>query len=198
MGLDRTLRGGADLHRIVRHVVDRDGREGRAPAVLLGLVYEGATPAAGAAAVLGSTGTTNTGAALDGRDRRRHVDRHGVRVVVQLSEGLGEVLGVDLLVGCVLEAHLPALGWRGRGADEEELAGVGQLEVAVLVTRPQGRVLAEVDAAALAHDGLAVPDSAHADGCLLVGEGDHDAAEGAKRRPGNHGIGLRDQLADRL
>ena len=95
--------------------------------MFLGLVDESAAPAA--------SGPGLGGAALDGGDRGRgvHVGVDGVVVVVELGEGLGEVLGVNELVRGVLEAHLPSVRRRGRGADEEELASVGQLEVAVLV-----------------------------------------------------------------
>lgn len=201
------IRSRADLlHRLVRHIINGDSRKCGATAVLLGLVDEGAAPATGAdMARATSTNTsssatrTRTRTTLDRRDRRRRIDsREGARVVVQLGEGLGEVLGVDLLVRGVLEAHLPAVGRAGRRRDEEQLPGVGQLEVAVLVAQVQRGVLAEVDAAPLAHDGLPVPDGPHLHGGLLVQERHDDAAEGLQGRPGRHGRRLRDQLPDRL
>jgi len=62
-----------------------------------------------------------------------------------------------------------------RRADEEELAGIGEGQVDVL--RIYGRVLAEIDTAILAENGLAIPNLAHGDGCLIVEEGDNDAPE---------------------
>lgn len=101
--------------------------------------------------------------------------------MAQLGERVGQVLGVDLLVGRVLQLHLPAVGRRGRGADEEKLAGVGQLEVAVVVQQVEGCGLPEVDATPLAHDGLAVPYRPYPDSGLLVEEGYYDPAEGLQR-----------------
>ena len=117
--------------------------------------------------------------------------------MVQLGQGRGQVVSVDELVGGVLERLLPAVR-RGRGrADEEQLAGVGQRQVLVLV-EVQRRVLAEVDAAALAHDGLAVPHLAHSDGGLFVEEGNDDAAEGLEGRPSVYRRGGGDKLSDGL
>ena len=203
MCLDRTLRcvrGGDradDVQGLIRHVVNGDSRQSGASAVLLGLVDEGAAPAAGGATwlllLLG-------GAAVNGRSGGggRGVSEDGGLVMVELGEGLGEVVGVDELVRGVLEAHLPAMRGRGRGADEEQLAGVGQLEVAVLIGKVHRGVLAEVDAASLPHDGLAIPYRPHAHGGLLIREGHDDAAEGLERGPGDDRGGGGYQFPDGL
>lgn len=172
---------GAVLAGLIRHVLDKDG--GHA-ALLVGLVDERGGARARAA-----------GKGRVGRcDGRAGVVVDGAGAVVQLGQGVGQVLGVDELVGGVLEADLPAVGRAGRGGDEEELAGVGEGEV--LVPLVDGGGLSKVDAALLAHDGLAVPDLADGDGGLLVVEGDDDAAERLERGEGVDGGRLGDEVAD--
>lgn len=168
---------GAEVLGVVRHVLDDDG--GHAAR----LVAEDEGCAAAAAAGHGGVG---------GRDGR--VD--GSRAVVQLGERLGEVLGVDELVGRVLETHLPAMGRRGGRRDEEELARIGKREMLILDL--DGRALAKVDLEPLPHDGLAIPDRADGDGGLVVPEGDEDAAERLERGPGVDGRRLGDEVADGL
>lgn len=170
---------GAQLVGLVGHVLDDDG--GHHGGVVVGLVDEG--------------GAATAVAAGQGRVGRRH-GGDGLGAVVQLGEGLCEVLGVDELVRGVLEAHLPAVRRAGRGRDEEELAGVGQLEVLGLGVGGGG--LAKVDLELLAHDALAVPDLADGDGGVLVEEGDDDAPERLERGKGVDGRRLLDQVADRL
>lgn len=98
---------------------------------------------------------------------------------LQLAESGGQILGVDFFVGRLLVAHGPAHGGRGRGADEEELVALGQVQVLFLVA--DFGVGAEVDSGAVAEDGLAVEDLADLDGVLDGVEGDDDAAEGFER-----------------
>jgi len=81
---------------------------------------------------------------------------------------------VHHLVGSVLHLHLPSVWGGWRGADEEELAGVGQREVDIL-RGCDGGGLAEVDAAAVVEDALAVEVLADLDGRFFVEEGDDDA-----------------------
>lgn len=172
------LRAGRVRLGLVRHVLHRNSGKPDVTAVILGLVDQrGATAPA-------------RGTAIRGRDGRVG------GTVVQLVEGGGQVVGVHELVGGVLEAHLPAVRRRGRRRDEEELAGVRQGEA--VVGGVDGRVLAEVDAGAVAHDALAVPGLADADGGLLVRERDDDAPERLEGRPrvrGGRGV---DERADRL
>ena len=112
-----------------------------------------------------------------------------LRPGVEFCECLGEVLRVDERVGRVLVAHFPAHGRRRRRADEEELIALGQREV--LVRGVHGRVDAEVDADAVAHERLAVERLPDGDGVLLGEEGDDQALEGFQRRPGvDFGVGV--------
>ena len=148
---------------------------------------------------MGAVGGGGAGAAfaLDGaRHGTGDIDAVVVVVMPQAGEGVGEVLGVDHLVGGVLELHLPAVGRGGGRADEEELSGVGEGQVAV--PRVYGGRLAEVDTASVAHDGLAVPDGADVDGGLLVEEGDDYTAKGLEWGPRVYGCRLGDQVADGL
>jgi hypothetical protein len=39
---------------------------------------------------------------------------------------------VDKLIGCILLADLPSMGWARRWGDEEELAGVRQRQTLIL------------------------------------------------------------------
>ena len=181
------LRGvdGAHLLGLVGHVLDDDG--GHVGALVVGLVDEG-----GAAAACAATGPLATG--RGGCGGHGGVEDGRVGLVVELGEGGGEVIGVDELVGGVLEAHLPAVG-RARGwGDEEELAGVGEGEM--LVAGTDGCVLAKVDLDLLAEDGLAVPYLADEDGAVLVKEGDDDATEGLEGRKCVDEGGCRDEVAD--
>lgn len=186
-------RAGLDLHgaevQVLGHVVDHDTRQVRRGTVLARLEDQRGASASARRPLAEAAGAL----ALDGADGRvvhDYVDV-GVGVVVQLGQGVGQVLGVDLLVGCILEALLPVMGWRGRGRDEEELAGVGEGQVQVLVCVDGGR-LAKVGAAALAENGLAVPDGAHGDGGVVGVERDEDAAEALERGPGVNGGRLAD------
>lgn len=163
--------------------------------MLAGLENEGGGTATARRSLAKATRTLTLDRA-DGRVVHDHVDV-GIRVVVQLGQSVGQILGVDQLVGGVLEALLPVVRWRGRGRDEEELAGVGEGEVQVLVC-VDGGGLAKVGAAAFAHNGLAIPDGAHGDGVVVGVEGDEDTTEGFERGPGVDGSGLADQLLDSL
>lgn len=101
---------------------------------------------------------------------------------------------MDDRVRRVLVAHLPAHGRTRRRTDEEELVALGQWKV--LIAGVHGRVDAEVDADAVAHQGLAVEGLADGDGVGRVEEGDDDALEGFERRPCvDFGVGV-DGLAD--
>lgn len=188
-----------NLHRTVvwvfGHIVHHDTRQVGRGAVLAGLENQGRATAPARRALAEATGTL----ALDGADGgvvHDHVDI-GIRVVVEFGQGVSQILGVNQLVGCVLETLLPVVRWRGRGRDEEELAGVGEGEMQIFVC-VDGGGLAKVGAAAFAHDGLAVPDGAHSDGIVVGVEGDEDTAEGFERGPGVDGSGLADQLLDGL
>lgn len=194
LGLD--IYGANGVLRLVRHVVNHDTGEVGAAPVVLGVEDQGgaATPRLSG----GGGGAEASGAlALDGAHGRvgHDVAAAGVLGVVQPRQGLGQVLGVDLLVGGALAALLPVVGRGGRGANEEELAGVREGEVGV-GRGVEGRVLAKVDAAALTHDRLAVPDRADGDGVGLGIEGDEDATEGLERRPSMNRRGLEDQVLD--
>lgn len=88
---------------------------------------------------------------------------------LELRKRLGEITGVDLLVGGILGAHDPAV-WRARGrTDEEELVEVGGLEEfgATLVEERGG--FAEVDLCAdvAVEEGLAVEEFADAEGVVF-------------------------------
>lgn len=171
----------AVLAGLIGHVLDKDG--GHA-ALLVGLVDE-----------RGGARARATGKSRVGRcDRRAGIVVDGTGAVVQLSQGVGQVLGVHELVGSVLETVLPAVGRAGRRRDEEELAGVGESEVLIsLIDRCR---LAKVDAALLTHDDLVVPDLSDGDGGLLVVEGDDDASERLERGEGVDGGRLGDEVAD--
>lgn len=95
---------------------------------------------------------------------------------MQLSERIGEILGVNQLVGRILHAHLPTVGRARWGRDEEELSSVRKSEMLIAFVDGSGH--AKVDTALLAHDSLVVPYLADGDGGLLVKEGDDDATEG--------------------
>lgn len=181
--LDRAIR---IHHGFVRHILDSDGRQIRVRAVVVGVVDERRAPAP-----RGKPGA----AAISGRNRRLRTG-HGTGPVVQFGKGVGEVLRMHELVGRILQLDLPAMGRARRGGDEEELAGVGKREV--FVAGVDGGVLAEIDTEAVAHEGLAVPGLADADGRLVVEEGDDDAAEGAQGSPGVNGADIIDELADAL
>jgi len=176
---------GAHLHWFVRHVVHRHTRQIRA-VTQLRLRLEEERRAAAAAAL----------AARRRDGRRAGIEGDGIVMVAQLSQGVGQVLGVHLRIGRILELHLPPVRRARRRADEKELAGVGQGQA---VRRGRdGRMLAKVDAAAVAHDGLAVPHAAHSDGGVLVEKRNDDAAEGFERRPGVDRGYLLDEVADLL
>jgi hypothetical protein len=100
---------------------------------------------------------------------------HRSRAVVQLSEGFGEVLCVNQLVGRILHAHLPTMGRARWRRDEEELASIREGEM--LIALVDGSRHAKVYTALLAHDSLVVPDLADGNGGLLVKERDDDATE---------------------
>lgn len=160
--------------------------------MVLGVEDEGGAAAPGLSSGDGAEAAGRP--ALDGADGRVGRDL----VVVKLRQSRGQVVSVHLLVGGALGDLLPVVGrgwWRG---DEEELAGVWQGEVGVLWGGVDGGVLAKVDAAPLAEDGLAVPDGADGNSVRYRVEGDEDAAEGLERSPGvDHG-GLGDQALDGL
>lgn len=125
-------RAGLNLHRakvcvVFGHIIHHDTRQIGRGAVLAGLENQRGASAAARGSLAETTGTLSLDGA-DGRIVHDHVDVVGVgiRVVVQLGQRVGKILGVDLLVGGVLEALLPVVRWRGRGRDEEELAGVGE------------------------------------------------------------------------
>lgn len=196
---------GLDLHRadgiigLVRHVVDQDTGQVGTVAVVVGVEDQGGAAAPRLVGV--GRGVPEAARALvPGLDGAHGGLLCGVVVVlgvVQPRQGLGQVLGVDVLVGRALDSLLPVVGRRGRRADEEELAGVGEGQVRV-GRDVEGRGLAEVDAAPLAHDGLAVPDGADGYGIGLGVEGHEDAAEGLERCPGVDGRRLEDQVLDGL
>lgn len=167
---------GAKVPSLVRHVLD----EHSGHILLLRLVDERRATAS-------SYGHSRVGGS-DGR-----VDRVGA--VVQLGQRLGKVLGVDQLIRSILEAHLPAVRWRGRRRDEEQLAGIREREV--LVTSLDGCRLSEIDLDLLAHNELGVPGLSNGDSGVNVEEGDEDAAEGLERRECVDGSGLGNQVADR-
>lgn len=172
---------GAVLAGLIGHVLDKDG--GHA-ALLVGLVDERGGARARAA------GKSRVGRC----DGRAGIVVDGTGAVVQLSQSVGQVLGVHELVGSVLETVLPAVGRARRRRDEEELAGVGKSEVLIsLIDRCR---LAKVDAALLTHDSLVVPDLSDGDGGLLVVEGDDDASERLERGEGVDGGRLGDEVAD--
>jgi len=128
-------------------------------------------------------------------------DRRGgeVRVIwpmMQFRQCLGQIIGMDLLVRCIFELHLPAVWWRRGWGDKEQLPGVRESQV--LVFDLDGGRLAEVDLHALAHDGLAVEDLADADRGVIIVEGDDDSAEGFQGRPGVDGSGGVDEVFDGL
>lgn len=103
---------------------------------------------------------------------------------------------MDLLIGGILEAHLPAM-WGARGwGDEEQLAGVGKLEMLRLGL--DGRRLAKVDLDTLAHDSFAIPNLADGNGGIDVEEGDDYAAERLERRKCVHRRSLGDEVPDLL
>lgn len=172
---------GAEFDGFVCHVLDENG--GHA-ALLLGLVDEG-----------GGAGSSTADQSRVGRSNGRFVVAvDGSGSVMQFGESVGEILGVDKLVGCVLESNLPAVRRaRGRG-DEEKLAGVGQREVLVLLIH--GCRSSKIDLALVTHDKLIIPDLSHGDGRLLVKEGDDDAAERLERGEGMDGGGVGDEVAD--
>ena len=170
---------GTDGLGLVRHVLDGDGGQVRAAAVVL-RVKDERRAAAARCPRRGRAGTDDPAVvvvvvlvvAVKWRHRAGElvllrqgelVDIHGINgrgaVSAQPAERVGQVVCVGLLVGRALEAHLPVVGRRGRRADEEELAGVGQGEARSLLAGVgvvERRGLAEVDAAALSEDGLAV------------------------------------------
>lgn len=88
---------------------------------------------------------------------------------LQLRKRLGEITGVDLLVGRLLGAHDPAV-WGARGrADEEELVEVrGLEELGAAAVEERGR-FAEVDLCAdvAVEQGLAVEEFADAQGVVF-------------------------------
>lgn len=175
---------------LVGHVLEADGGEVGAVALgRLGAVEQGRAAAPRLA-------RDSRGAAAGAVGRADWGLNASAGVVVQLGECVGEVLSVDQLVRCVLKSHLPTMGRRGGRGNKEELAGVGQGEVAVL--RVDGGRGAEVDTAGVAEDSLAVPDLAHGYGGVVIKEGDDDAAEGLERGPCVDGSGLGDEIADGL
>lgn len=198
--------------RLVRHVVNGDTRQvdcraaglaiaslslllrlederRAATPILPRTLLEVATSTGPAAAAIGSRG--NGGLDIG-------IDAVGVVVVPQLGKGLSEILSVHHGVGGILHALLPVVG-RARGrADEEELAGIGQGQMLVGGGYVDGGWLAKVDAAALAEDGLTVPDGADGNSGLLVEKGDDDAAKRLEWRPGEDGCRLADEVADGL
>lgn len=102
---------------------------------------------------------------------------------------------MDLLVGGILVAHLPAVGGAGGRADEEELVDMGRLEQ-VVAARGLGiddrRRLAKVDLglqgnAAVGTDGMLLQQLAHLNGSLFGHEGAQQPAEGGQRREGIEG-----------
>lgn len=101
--------------------------------------------------------------------------------MVKLCERLSEILSVDELVWCILEAHLPAVRWRWGRRDEEELSSVRKGEMLVLGFH--GCRLTEIDLQTLAHDSLAIPHLPDINGSLFIVEGDQDATERLERRP---------------
>lgn len=187
----------ADVPGTIRHILDLDSRQrGRTPMVLR-MVHDG--PRAGPRPrrtrlvlllllLLCSTRVPHL--------RVRHRGVHGPGLGLQLAQGAGQVLGVHLLVGRVLVAHLPAHGRGRRRRDEEELVALRQVQVAV--GGVEVGVLAEVDADAAAEDGLAVEDLADGDGVVDAVEGDDDAAEGLERGEGVDGGVLVDGAGDVL
>lgn len=169
-------------------VLDGDGGKIGAVAVVVRVVDDG-----GAAAALPPD--------VNGADRALavHVRIDGalgqcVGAGVQLGQGGGQILGVHLLVGRVLVAHLPPVRRRRRRRDEEELVALGQRQV--LVRRVQRRVRAEIDAHAVAHDGLAVQLLLDRHGRGDIEEGDYDATERAQGSPGVYVRMRVDQVAE--
>lgn len=153
----------AVLDRLICHVINNDSGH---TALVFGLVDQSGR--ARACATWKSR--------VVGSHRRVLVLVHRSGAVVQLSEGFGEILSVNQLVGRILHAHLPTVGRARWGRDEEELAGVRKGEMLIALVDRSGH--AKVDAALLAHDSLVIPDLADGNGGLLVKEGDDDATEG--------------------
>jgi len=133
-------------YRLVRHILNKNCRNAWA---CLGIWLVDESRAA--------TSSAKVGHAAIGRSDGRVVGGDGT--VVQLGESLGKVISMNLLVGRILEAHLPTVGRAGRGRDEEQLASVGQLQMFWLGL--DGRVVAKVELDALTHDSFAVPHLSH-------------------------------------
>lgn len=170
--------------RLVRHVLDKHSRQAGAAAVLIRVVDEcrAAAPRAACAICRRNRGLERVKRALAGG--------------IQLGERRSQVIGMDHFIRRILQAHLPAMRGAGGRRDEEELASVGEGEV-VRLGLDRGRV-AKVDADAVAHDALAVPDFADGNGRVNVVKGDDDAAEGLEGRKGVDCGGARDEVADAL
>ena len=101
-----------------------------------------------AAAAALSTGWPAGGPAVRCHGNRSSgVNSHRLSVVcLQVCQGLGKIVSVDLLVRGVLVAHHPSVrgaGWRG---DEEHLGALRGLEELGAILAEDGSGLAEVDA----------------------------------------------------
>lgn len=116
------------------------------------------------------------------RNRSSRVDGHWLRDIrLQVGEGIGQVAGMDFLVGGVLVAHHPAV-WRGRRRrDEEQFVGLGGLEqLLVLAWLEDWGWLAEVDSGshvAIQQAGV-LEHLADGDCVVFAVEGADDAAHG--------------------
>lgn len=128
-------------------ILDHNCRQIGAVAVVFRVEDDGTA----AAALLRASQRPATGALVGShRDRGSGVDakRLGLGRLIGLEhcEGIGEITGVDFLVGRVLVTHHPSgrrAGWRG---DEEELVGLrGLQELGALLTQDRSW-FAEVDA----------------------------------------------------
>jgi len=101
---------------------------------------------------------------------------------------------MHLLVGRILQLHLPSMWWRRWRRNEEQLARVRQIQV--LVSGLDVRVCAKVDLHHVAHDSFAIEDLLDADGGVFIVEGDDDAREGLEWCPGVDGGGSVDEVFD--
>lgn len=117
----------------------------------MSVVFRVENHGAAAGALLRARQRPAAGAVIGGnRHGRGGVDGGGFDLIgVKHGQGVGEVTRVDFLVGRVLVAHGPAVGRAGWRGDEEELAELRRLKVALgpvqLFLAEDGRWLAEVD-----------------------------------------------------
>lgn len=103
---------------------------------------------------------------------------------------------MNLGIGGVFEAHLPAVRRARWWRDEEELSCVRQCQMGIAcLDRCR---LAKVHLQAFAHDSLTIPHGAYSDGSFGVIEGNDDAAKRLERRKSVDGCGMCNEVADGL